>query len=136
MGFEPTDAFTSPVFKTGAFDHSAISPYAKFRGYTPDAGYILPCPRRFVNKKKSSVIPTFVWVFYFQTLFRPSDSFQLFCGISVLSPDFGRATSSNFCVGFPPSKRIVYKKGSWHPIGHQLLSNPPKIFLYNLKLTV
>ena len=29
VGFEPTDAFTSPVFKTGAFDHSAISPYAK-----------------------------------------------------------------------------------------------------------
>ena len=55
------------------------------------------------------VIPTFVWVFYFQTLFRPSDSFQLFCGISVLSPDFGRATSSNFCVGFPPSKRIVFE---------------------------
>ena len=26
MGFEPTDAFTSPVFKTGAFNHSAISP--------------------------------------------------------------------------------------------------------------
>ena len=29
VGFEPTDAFTSPVFKTGAFDHSAISPYVK-----------------------------------------------------------------------------------------------------------
>ena len=26
VGFEPTDAFTSPVFKTGAFNHSAISP--------------------------------------------------------------------------------------------------------------
>ena len=31
MGFEPTDAFTSPVFKTGAFDHSAISPCVKVR---------------------------------------------------------------------------------------------------------
>ena len=29
MGFEPTDAFTSPVFKTGAFNHSAISPFVK-----------------------------------------------------------------------------------------------------------
>ena len=29
VGFEPTDAFTSPVFKTGAFDHSAISPCAQ-----------------------------------------------------------------------------------------------------------
>ncbi len=26
MGFEPTDAFTSPVFKTGSFNHSDISP--------------------------------------------------------------------------------------------------------------
>ena len=26
VGFEPTDAFTSPVFKTGAFNRSAISP--------------------------------------------------------------------------------------------------------------
>ena len=31
VGFEPTDAFTSPVFKTGAFDHSAISPCVKVR---------------------------------------------------------------------------------------------------------
>ena len=30
VGFEPTDAFTSPVFKTGAFDHSAISPDNEF----------------------------------------------------------------------------------------------------------
>ena len=27
VGVEPTDAFTSPVFKAGAFDHSAISPF-------------------------------------------------------------------------------------------------------------
>ena len=27
VGVEPTDAFTSPVFKVGAFDHSAISPF-------------------------------------------------------------------------------------------------------------
>ena len=31
VGIEPTDAFTSPVFKTGAFDHSAISPCVKVR---------------------------------------------------------------------------------------------------------
>ena len=28
VGFEPTDACTSPVFKTGAIDHSATLPYA------------------------------------------------------------------------------------------------------------
>ena len=26
VGFEPTDGFPSPVFKTGAFVHSAIPP--------------------------------------------------------------------------------------------------------------
>jgi hypothetical protein len=50
VGFEPTDAFTSPVFKTGAFDHSAISPYAK-APLLPDASNILPCGAGFVNKK-------------------------------------------------------------------------------------
>ena len=29
VGFEPTHAFTCPVFKTGAFSRSAISPRAK-----------------------------------------------------------------------------------------------------------
>ena len=28
VGFEPTDAFTSPVFKTGSFNRSDISPNA------------------------------------------------------------------------------------------------------------
>ncbi len=32
VGFEPTDACTSPVFKTGAFDHSATLP--EDRDYT------------------------------------------------------------------------------------------------------
>ena len=50
VGFEPTDAFTSPVFKTGAFDHSAISPYAKAL-LMPDASNILPRGGAFVNKK-------------------------------------------------------------------------------------
>ena len=50
MGFEPTDAFTSPVFKTGAFDHSAISPCAK-ASLMPNACIIIPCAARFVNKK-------------------------------------------------------------------------------------
>ena len=27
VGFEPTDAFTSPVFKTGSFNRSDISPF-------------------------------------------------------------------------------------------------------------
>ena len=53
VGFEPTDAFTSPVFKTGAFDHSAISPYAK--APLSSAIYILPCPNGFVNKKETGV---------------------------------------------------------------------------------
>ena len=50
MGFEPTDAFTSPVFKTGAFDHSAISPCVK-ASLVPNASIILPCADAFVNKK-------------------------------------------------------------------------------------
>ena len=50
VGFEPTDAFTSPVFKTGAFDHSAISPYVK-ASLVPNASIILPCADAFVNKK-------------------------------------------------------------------------------------
>ena len=50
VGFEPTDAFTSPVFKTGAFDHSAISPCVKAL-LMPDASNILPCGAGFVNKK-------------------------------------------------------------------------------------
>ena len=50
VGFEPTDAFTSPVFKTGAFDHSAISPCAK-ASLVPNANIILPCIVGFVNKK-------------------------------------------------------------------------------------
>ena len=29
VGFEPTDACTSPVFKTGSFDHSDISPFSR-----------------------------------------------------------------------------------------------------------
>ena len=50
VGFEPTDAFTSPVFKTGAFDHSAISPCVK-ASLVPNASIILPCADAFVNKK-------------------------------------------------------------------------------------
>ena len=50
MGFEPTDAFTSPVFKTGAFDHSAISPCVKAHPY-PDTFHILTHQRVDVNQK-------------------------------------------------------------------------------------
>ena len=50
MGFEPTDAFTSPVFKTGAFDHSAISPCVKADPF-PDAFRMIPHPGGDVNKK-------------------------------------------------------------------------------------
>lgn len=31
VGFEPTNAFASPVFKTGAFNHSATPPQASPR---------------------------------------------------------------------------------------------------------
>ena len=34
VGFEPTDAFTSPVFKTGAFNRSAISPDHESASYS------------------------------------------------------------------------------------------------------
>ena len=50
MGFEPTDAFTSPVFKTGAFDHSATSPCVK--ALNPNADMIVSYYRAFVNRKK------------------------------------------------------------------------------------
>lgn len=35
--------------------------------------------------------------------------FQLLCGIFLFNPHFDRAIPSNFCVGFPPSKRIVFE---------------------------
>ena len=47
VGFEPTDAFTSPVFKTGAFNRSAISPDHEFasslkrRYYTTTSSIVL-----------------------------------------------------------------------------------------------
>lgn len=34
VGFEPTDARTSPVFKTGSFNRSDISPYNDRYYYT------------------------------------------------------------------------------------------------------
>ena len=43
----------------------------------------------YVKSVDPADIPTFVWDFLIQALFRPSDFSQLFCGISVLSPDFG-----------------------------------------------
>lgn len=41
-----------------------------------------------VKSEQLSAIQSFVWDFYFQALFRPSDFSQLFCGISVFTPDF------------------------------------------------
>ena len=56
VGFEPTDAFTSPVFKTGAFDHSAISPDIKAAGPLPQSQSIVYHEgARFVNKKKTKI---------------------------------------------------------------------------------
>jgi hypothetical protein len=34
VGFEPTDPYGSPVFKTGAFNRSAIPPLAVFENIT------------------------------------------------------------------------------------------------------
>ena len=41
-------------FKTGAFDHSAISPCVKAL-LMPDASNILPCAADFVNKKNRNI---------------------------------------------------------------------------------
>ena len=35
VGFEPTDAFTSPVFKTGVIDHSTNLPMERMAGIEP-----------------------------------------------------------------------------------------------------
>ena len=42
-----------------------------------------------VNIQGVPAIPTFVWDFCFRGSFRLSDSFQLLCGISVFTPNFG-----------------------------------------------
>ena len=42
VGFEPTDAFTSPVFKTGSFDRSDSSPFLA-------TGFIIAKKRPIVN---------------------------------------------------------------------------------------
>ena len=42
VGFEPTEPFSSTVFKTAAFNHSAIPPYMLFsptRGRVKRSGY-------------------------------------------------------------------------------------------------
>ena len=56
MGFEPTDAFTSPVFKTGAFDHSAISPCVKVHStQTQDLFYHRGLCLSTINKERKDV---------------------------------------------------------------------------------
>ena len=56
MGFEPTDAFTSPVFKTGAFDHSAISPCVKVHStQTQDLLYHRGLCLSTINKERKDV---------------------------------------------------------------------------------
>ena len=64
-----------------------IDDVCQFTGSTSDA--VRKSVEMEVNDPLSLVIPTFVWDFYFRGPFRLSDSFQLLCGISVLSPDFG-----------------------------------------------
>ena len=56
VGFEPTDAFTSPVFKTGAFDHSAISPCVKVHStQTQDLFYHRGLCLSTINKERKDV---------------------------------------------------------------------------------
>ena len=56
VGFEPTDAFTSPVFKTGAFDHSAISPCVKVHStQTQDLLYHRGLCLSTINKERKDV---------------------------------------------------------------------------------
>ncbi len=40
VGFEPTDGRPSPVFKTGAFNHSATLPYQRLRGLCFGLNYL------------------------------------------------------------------------------------------------
>ena len=56
MGFEPTDTCASPVFKTGSFNHSDISPYVD----------------RKVRRKRLAIISQFMGICQqqFQELFR------------------------------------------------------------------
>ena len=50
MGFEPTDAFTSPVFKTGSFDRSDSSPNFCYNIFTvPTTNLIITKKSHFVN---------------------------------------------------------------------------------------
>ena len=58
------------------------------RSFHRDKG-IIPAEKEKDKGRLTPDIPTFVWDFSFQPSFRPSDSFQLFCGISVFTPDFG-----------------------------------------------
>ena len=41
VGFEPTDVFTSPVFKTGSFNRSDISPFLKQSPHFKRKNYII-----------------------------------------------------------------------------------------------
>lgn len=78
---------------TGAFaadSHTASSDTIHFPAPCPHRAILIihDSPGK-VNGPPHAVIPTFVWDFSFQPSFRPSDSFQLFCGISVFTPNFG-----------------------------------------------
>ena len=57
VGFEPTEAFTSAVFKTAAFNHSATFPLVEARGFEPrtfclqsSCSPVELCPRVFLSE--------------------------------------------------------------------------------------
>ena len=56
VGFEPTDAFTSPVFKTGAFNRSAISP-CFYGGHPQTQNLYYHTLPGFVNQKLRKSFP-------------------------------------------------------------------------------
>ena len=109
MGFEPTDAFTSPVFKTGAFDHSAISPCVK-ASLVPNASIILPCADAFVNKKpRKGYLKSDVGFFCFRVFEKGGCSIVL-CGVFSFRAVRGKAVAVKFYVGFPIRSDLCRKR--------------------------
>ena len=62
VGFEPTDAFTSPVFKTGAFNRSAISPDNEFTSNSQTQELYYHIEVLFVNIKYENFHRISCWI--------------------------------------------------------------------------
>ena len=61
VGFEPTDAFTSPVFKTGSLNHSDISPCGSdaFDMIANSFGFVNWFPHIFLKKSQKTFLKKF-----------------------------------------------------------------------------